>query len=238
MLVQSDNGVLGLSETSWEKVALTRWGAYLSDVEQRAILQAQKLAGAPASALEVGCEGGRWSLMLAQMGWKMTCTDVNQEALAVCQKRVRAANCILVEPGSKTIPCGSNLFDLLLCIEVAPVIQSDWFVDEAHRVLKNGGVLVGVNWNRISPRGLLVRSARRMGLARGDFYKVSYPRLRSRLLAAQFRIVHEEGFCWGPFKRDSNSSLIPLFVKLERLLQLTKIVSVSPWIVFIARKTG
>jgi len=218
VFVETENGVVGLSETSWEKVALTRWGSYVSDLEQRIILQAQELAGQPSRALEVGCEGGRWSLMLSQRGWRMTCTDVNKDALAICQRRVRSATCLHVDPKARTIPCVSNSFDLLLCIEVAPVIQSDWFVTEARRVLKTNGVLVGVTWNYLSLRGVLVRLAQTMGKAKGDFYKISYSGLRAQLLNADFRTIHEEGFCWGPFRRTSNSAMVPFVVKLERFL--------------------
>ena len=230
--------MLKLSETSWEKVALTKWGSYLSGVEQRTILRAQKLAGPPASALEIGCEGGRWSLMLSQLGWRMTCTDVNKKSLTICQKRVPTASCILADPSARTIPCDSNCFDLLVCIEVPPVMESDWFPGEAHRILKDNAFFVGVSWNRTSIRGLLSRIRRKFNRSNGGYYKLPYRTWRQALLKFNFQLVYQEGCCWGPFRRTSNSPLVPLCVKLERLLQLPKIVSLSPWIMFIARKTG
>ncbi|MGE0376066.1 MAG: hypothetical protein AB7I48_08805 [Planctomycetaceae bacterium] len=81
--------------TFWETIAESRWGKYLSGVEFAAITDAFSRFDAPAAALEVGCEGGRWSRFLADAGWMMTCIDVNPAALAVCQDRIPAARCPL-----------------------------------------------------------------------------------------------------------------------------------------------
>src|SRR5207245_7711329 len=143
--------------TYWESAATTKWGSYLTELERQSILQGQSLAGKPTRALEVGCEGGRWSKMLADLGWQMTCIDVNRQCLDECQRKAPHAKCILANPADRAIPCDSGAVALLLCIEVAPVIQSDWFLSEAHRLLGNNGVLVGVLLNRASWRGLLTR---------------------------------------------------------------------------------
>jgi hypothetical protein len=44
-------------------------GRYLTEVERRALVQASELASPPGIALEVGCDGGRWSILLRQLGW-------------------------------------------------------------------------------------------------------------------------------------------------------------------------
>ena len=51
-----------------------------------------------------------------------------------------------------------------------------------------------------------------------------------------FRIHHEEGYCWFPFRRASNSALVPYAVRVERGLGLGKLASVSPWVAFVAKK--
>src|SRR4051812_31276704 len=83
--------------TFWEAVAESRWGKHLTEVERHAIIQAQSLAGKPARALEVGCEGGRWSKLLSDLGWEMTCIDVDPTRLAVCQERIPRARCLLAK---------------------------------------------------------------------------------------------------------------------------------------------
>jgi ubiquinone/menaquinone biosynthesis C-methylase UbiE len=223
----------------WEKVAVSRWGAYTTDVEKQVILKARSLAHSPTRAVEVGCEGGRWSKMLSEMDCKMTCIDVNPQALSMCERRIPAAECLLADPSATSLPCKSDSFDLLLCIEVAPVIQSAWILPEVSRVLTHNGVFVGVFWNRTSLRGSLARLknlAQRRAVF--DFYKLPYAPWRAKLIEAGFQLVHEEGFCWGPFGRASDSFLVPFFVNMERALQLNRAVGLSPWIAFIAKRVS
>jgi SAM-dependent methyltransferase len=232
----SPSGQAVTGKTFWEEVATTRWGAYVSEIETRAILEAQSLAGKPGQALEMGCEGGRWSKLLSDLGWQMTCVDINGETLSICQQKVPGAKCVLARPGDKTIPADANSVDLLLCIEVAPVIESGWFLGESARTLRAGGILVGVVLNRVSARAWMHARKNTIRGDGSDFYKTPYRNWREKLCQAGFQPVREEGFCWGPFGRTSNSPWIPLFTKVERLLGLHRLTWLSPWIVFIARK--
>lgn len=221
--------------TYWERVAHTRWGAYTADIAKQAILKAHDLSGKPTTALEIGCDGGRWSKLLTDLGWKMICTDINEEALNKCKRRVPTADCILVDPGANRLPCISESVGLLLCMEVGPVIQADWFIDEAFRVVKSDQLIVGVFWNFLSFRGFY--SHIRNQLCNSfDWYKIAYPFWRRKLLNKGFSMLYEEGYCWFPFGRSSNSIFVPFFTGLEKNLRLRKLITVSPWIVFIARK--
>ena len=223
-------------KTYWEQIAETKWGAYISDLERSAILKANELARNPGTALEVGAEGGRWSKLLADQGWNMICTDVDSKSLRVCKSKVPSAHCILVSSNDKTLPCVTESVELLVCIEVAPVIQSNWFVDEASRVLKSGGLLVAVCWNFNSWRGLFSH-AKSVVMGTFSWYRCSYPIWRRRLLRSRFSIVSEQGCCWFPFRRDSNSPVIPFCVSLEKMSGLRNLTQISPWIVLIAKKS-
>src|SRR5579863_8577883 len=122
--------------TYWETIADPRWGRYVSQLEKAAILRAHNLATAPTDALEIGCEGGRWSRMLSDLGWRLTCTDIDSQLLHICQKRLPDARCVLVDPDSVELPCEAASIGLLLCIEVEGVMHADWFREEAYRVLQ------------------------------------------------------------------------------------------------------
>jgi SAM-dependent methyltransferase len=221
--------------TYWERAAESAWGKYISGMEKDAILRAHALAGKPTKAVEIGCEGGRWSQMLAERGWKMTCTDVNAKVLATCQSRLPAASCILVEPSSEGIPCETASMGLMLCIEVPPVIKSSWFPRESARVLAEHGLLVGVFFNRWSVRGLLGHATAAIRHSY-DYYELSYGAWRRRLRKSGFAFRYEKGFCWFPFKRASNSRHIPLFVGIERYSRLQEAPELSPWVVFVAQR--
>jgi len=165
----------------------------------------------------------------------MTCTDVDPETLKICKERIPTADCILVQPEETRIPCESNSVGLLLCIEVPPVMNSQWFLDEAFRVLQTNGILVGVFLNLLSLRGLWAHTKARLGHSY-DYYKLVYPRWRKELQKEGFRVVYEEGYCWFGFRRDSNSDLVPFVTQVEKCLGLQRIIALSPWVVFIARK--
>ena len=231
-----DNTRFAQNSTYWEKVARTRWGTYVTGIEKRVILMAHNLSGKPTIALEIGCEGGRWSKLLTDLGWSMICTDIDEKTLAMCKERLPTASCILVRSDENKLPCESESIGLLLCIEVFPVINSDWFICEAFRVLQNGGLVVAVFLNLLSLRGLFVHTR---SLFRGiRYYKFSYPSWRKRLLSNGYSILYEEGFCWLPFSRASNSSLVPDLVHIEKWLGLRKLTLISPWIVFIIQKSS
>ena len=226
---------VGQPATTWESVATTRWGRYTSEIVEDAIWTACKMAGEPASALEIGCDGGRWSRLLRNVGWEMTCTDVDPNVLSICQRRVPTANCLLVSAESTTLPCQTETVKLLLCLEVFPVMDSAWFAREAGRVLVDEGVLVGVTLNRTSMRGLFVRVKQYVKGGR-KFYNLSYREWRRRMRTAGFEISFERGYCWFPFTRASDSALAPFFICLERWFGLSHFPALSPWVVFIARK--
>lgn len=193
--------------------------------------------------MDIGCEGGRWSALLAKSGWRMICTDVNPRTLELCQKRIPGATCILVSPSDQKIPIESEGLDLLLCIEVFTVIHSEWFLGEAARALRSGGVLVGVTTNSLCLRGIARRVSghryskkNRLFDYDGLIYRSSYPRWKKRMAEWGLHVVHEEGMCWLPFSRSSNSVLVPFLVKMERYLGLRRLPGISPWIAFVVSK--
>ena len=235
MDMEAEKTTTNMQPLFWEEVATARWGQYLSEAERRHILSAAKLLPEPDVALEIGAEGGRWGELLSDLGWQMICTDVREDSLAVCQQRLPEAICVCVDPNDEELPCGTNSTQLLLCIEVHEVLECDWFVSEASRVLDNQGVLVGVFQNLFSWRGGVKRfmPLREDGIVD---YRVSYSGWRKKMIRQGFEFVAEEGLCWFPFSRHSNSSLIPFFVELESRLGLRRLPTLSPWIVFTAKK--
>lgn len=228
--------------TFWETVAEDmRWGQYLTAIEQDALVTAHALAGEPGTVLEIGCEGGRWSQMLSQIGWKNICTDVDPILLATCQRRIPTAQCVLVQPHETTLPCETATLDLLLCVEVPPVMEGEWISSEAQRTLRAGGLFVGVFYNRHSWRAMVVRArqtlkARMVGDTSPTMYNRPYTQWKKTLQHHSFTVVYERGCCWFPFSRRSNSSFIPACVLMEQRFGLQTLTRLSPWIVFIAQK--
>lgn len=226
--------------TYWERInQTTRWGCYLTEIESRIVLSANKTAGAPGTVLEIGADGGRWAHLLVNQGWDVICTDISPNALDLCKRRLPQAKCILVRPTDTDLPCATDAASLILCMEVDPVISSEWFIEEASRVLTAGGIPVATINNKFSLRAVFheaFRPADTNTRKERGLYWVSYRELRTRLLRYGFEVIHEEGCCWPPFARDSNSSLIPFFAGFEKYSGLRRLTSLSPWVAFAAQK--
>jgi SAM-dependent methyltransferase len=224
--------------TYWEGVATSRWGRYVSDAEEVAIrAAAAAIAGGPREALDVGCDGGRWTGLLADLGWVVSATDINAANLAICQDRLPHSRCVLVDAESETLPFETASMSLLICIEVHDVVHSTWFPREAARVLRPGGLIVVVTWNKCSLRGAAVRVMAKLRRRPDRFYRESYLTWKRRLAAAGFRFLGERGLCWFPFTRSSDSILVPIAVALERKIGLSSLPALSPWVLVTALRS-
>ncbi len=226
--------------TPWERIGTqTRYGRYATKVERGVIEEALAHTRPSGIALDVGSEGVRWSELAAAAGWQVICTDVSQSSLDACQARVPSARCIHVGPEDARLPVEDGSVGLLLCVEVAPVIHRDWFIGEAARVLRSGGQLIGVCWNRRSWRGLLYHKTPLVRIRNASYwygYPLSYPEWRAELGRAGFSMQRQVGYAWLPFRRSSDSPLVPFAAFVEGALGVRRLPSLSPMIAFSARK--
>jgi SAM-dependent methyltransferase len=214
--------------THLDEVTKRRWGSYLADVERRSLLRALEVLG-PGSALDVGCAGGRWAQFLDERGWSIVGTDIDAAALAVAQTRLPDARFVQVDQRDVRLPLADGEMSLVLCIENPVVMTSDWFLPEVKRVLESGGVLVGTVTNTHSWRRMMD------GLHKDRNYWLSYEDFRKGLHEAGFTVFFEEAFAWLPFRRGSDSRLIPICTALERRMGFHRLVRFGPWVAFCAR---
>ena len=219
--------------TYWERCAEKRWGKHLSEFEHKLVAYAVSMTRGPGAALEIGCEGGRWSRLLSESGWGITCTDVDEKVLEVCQARIPKAKCILVKPTDKELPVRSNTIRLMLCIEVWELAHKRWLFAEAHRALEDGGLLVITCPNRLSWRGTY---SFLRGTA-GKWYPGTYSGWKRKAQESGFEILMEEGYAWCPFQRASDSRWVGILTRLEIVLRLRYLTVVSPWVGVVVQKT-
>ncbi len=219
----------------WERVALTRWGRYITEIERTWLQAALARMARPGRAFDFGCGEGRWSMMLREHGWRTVCADIDPAALAKCRRNNPEAECILLSRTAKELPAADSSIDLLVCIEVPHVLESDWFQNEACRMVKPGGLIVGVFHNRDSVRGWF-RARLDQKHGRFSFYLLGYRAWRAAMRRAGFEVLRAEGLCWFPFGRQSNSFLIPWAVRIEKLLGLRSLPTWSPWVLFVLRR--
>jgi len=235
MAILAAGGSDALSQ--WERVALTSWGRYIAQAEERAILQVAGSSHRPGLVLDTGCGEGRWTALLRKHGWEAICVDTDPVALAKCQERNPGVACMLVPRSGCRLPAADASVSLLLCIEVPGVLESAWFQEEARRVLKPGGSLLGIFHNRSSVRGCF-RAAADFAHGSVGFYRLGFREWRRRIRRAGLCVVRAEGLCWFPFRRLSNSRWVPVFARLEARLGLRALATFSPWVLFVAEKVA
>jgi SAM-dependent methyltransferase len=229
-----------LPRTFWERAAQKRWGRYLTSAE-KAALETAASSVRPTTSLEIGCDGGRWSQLLAALGWSTVCVDVSDEAVELCRSRIPSAHCLLVKPDDSSFPVADSTVGLLLVYEVPPVTNSPWFASEAARVLEPGGMLVCTITNPASIRAAVYRACTLVSSSRRRWHTYdgpSFQDVRRDLEARGFSLLHKEGLGWAPFNRHSDSRLIPYFTWLEKLVGLRRLARFSPLVVVVARRNG
>ncbi len=224
----------------WEDLmAGTAFGRYADRIERMMILHALSQFSEPGVLLDVGCEGGRQSHVFASKGWQIIAADVDATALEICRKRIPHAVCRLVSPDGRRLPVEDESVNLVLCIEVGPVIHQPWIAAEFKRVLRSGGRVVGVCWNRRSWRGYFYHSApalRNGGSTPLYGYPIRYRDFRQQMTRNGFRFEKECGYAWGPFRRTSDSPLVNSWAIFERYSGLQNFISISPMIAFVCVK--
>lgn len=229
-----------LPELAWESLmSQTRYGRYADQVESQMIRYVLAECTEPGVLLDIGCEGGRWSKLFADRGWQIIATDVDSKALRICEARIPSARCVLVNPRAHGLAADNESVDVVLCVEVGPVIHRDWAVAEFARVVKRGGYVAAVCWNRSSWRGFLYHNApgfRSVGSNPLVGYPIRYTDFRKQMIERGFCFQKELGYAWGPFRRTSDSFLVSCWGAVERFSRLQHFISAAPMVAFVAQK--
>ena len=232
---RSDSNSSPAAQTYWDKINQARWGQYLSTLEEHAVQQALEFPARPGTVVDIGCGSGRWSTIAAKAGWNTVCLDVDPRILCVCEQNVPNADCYLMDPDWTTLPLPTGSAQAVFCVEVFTIMGQERLDREVDRLLAPGGLFVGVFGNLLSWRGLLAQLSLK-GPKHRTYYPKTYSAWRRDMKARGFEYLYEEGYGWAPFSRASDSPLIPLSAQLEQHLGLRRWTTVSPWVIFIARK--
>jgi len=207
--------------THWETAARTKMGSYLTSVEMAFFLKSINFSKCRLVG-DIGAEAGKFSLLAAEKNVDVVALDVDLPGLKRLRFKNKLVNVVLAD--ARNIPLKEGILDAAFMMEVIDYIpESDTVLSECSRILKNGCSLVFSFGNEASLKSKL-RSLR------GNSYMHSYDEIVGGLRKAGFKLVRKEGFNWLLFSRTSENFLVPLSAKMERLLRLRKMPSISPWV--------
>ncbi len=217
-------------ETFWERASRTKMGSYLTGIEVDFIVGRIDLAVCDYVA-DIGCEAGRFSLLVAKGGVNVLAIDIDLAGLKrLKEKGNERVHLILAD--ARRMPFRDGTLSAVLAIQVLDYIpQLREVVGECRRVLKRGGSVILSSGNRTSLKSKL------KGL-RGSRYMHSYRDVMRGLRDGGFSVRDREGYNWLPFNRISESGLLPAFARIEGALGLRRLPNISPWILVHAVKGG
>ena len=212
-------------------------GEYTHIVETNFIARCFSYIKRSALIFDISGGGGRFSLQLKSQGFRTVTSDINFKSLSYIRNKNYESDVILVAPGSQNLPFKEEVFDAALCIQVPALMDDKHFFKNVRRLLRPGGILVFTMTNPSSyryPFHLLLRWKEKRKVSPTYRSKVSH--ILRRATDSGFIILSIEGYNWIPFKKESNSSLIPFFNKMEEISGLRKLWLISPGIIACSLK--
>jgi predicted TPR repeat methyltransferase len=205
----------------------TRSGRYKTKMEWEFIksnLPKNKL-----NILDIGGGSGRFAIPLTKLGNEVTVVDINQEALRILRKRNKQVN---VQKENFLDYNSNEKFDLILAIEALGNFHDLGFVfKKINNLLKKDSLFIFTVAN--------LRSLKYKARKRTSYPSIhNFEEYKKLLEKNRFKILKNKGFNWLPLKVNSNSKLVPFFVKIESILRLDKCLKQSPELLFCAKKIG
>jgi ubiquinone/menaquinone biosynthesis C-methylase UbiE len=203
-------------------------GKYLTQLETEFISKAVDLSK-PSVVIDVGAEAGRFSLLAANRNISVIGIDIDRYSLGRLKQKNR--DVVVVQADARRIPFRDGVFDGVFMIEVLDYIpELGEALGECYRVLKPQAPFVVSFGNQSSLKAKL------RGF-RGKTYTHTYDRVMLSLRETGFKVTAKLGYSWLPFGRMSESRLVSPLAGAEKLFQLRKMPSFSPWVLLRAEKS-
>lgn len=183
--------------------------------------------------LDVAGGSGRFAIPLSKHSKQITVLDTNSTALQLLSQRQPEINTVLGDFMKTNI---QETFSLILCVEALGYFQNwEEFFNKIQRLMAEDAKFIFTYQNPRSWRFLL----RKLKHWRTGFYEykeMDLMQLTELLNRCNLEIIKMEGMNWIPLSLASNSKLVSIFEKAERIFKLYSWYSQSPWILFSIKK--
>jgi len=203
-------------------------GKYLTQVETNFILNSLDLSSIN-TVMDIGAEAGRFSQLAKTNTAETISLDINSYGLK--RLKLKKKNTNAIQADARKIPLKNETFDAIFMVEVLDYIpELDQAFGECHRTLKPDATLIVSFGNKSSLKSKLRELS-------GKSYQHSYRKIIQSLTETGFSVKRKTGYNWLLFGRMSENPLIPFIAKMERLVGLRRISSLSPWVIVHAVKS-
>ncbi len=99
--------------------------------------------------LDLGCGGGIVSNQFAKLGYQVTGVDLSRTSLDVAKKYDATKSAVYIEANAYDLPFESESLDIVTCLDTLEHVDDPQrLIQEAHRVLKPGGLFFYHTFNR------------------------------------------------------------------------------------------
>jgi ubiquinone/menaquinone biosynthesis C-methylase UbiE len=197
-------------------------GQYLTGVERKFILLQVQFKNQ--LVLDAGAGGGKYTRLALQEGAEVISTDIDKKSLLWLKNRTKNSNPILAD--ARALPFQQTTFDHVLALEMLDYMpETKLAVSQLRFVLKSKGLLVCSFGNKNSLKSL----GKRLIGNRVMQDQRTYLEMRTILAECGFSIRKHRGYSWIPFKRESNSAVVPVLGgAVDTLMQRFSVA--SPWV--------
>lgn len=125
--------------SSFNRSFYSNWSCDLRETRLQKMIKLI-LAEPPGKMLDIGCSSGEFCSGFINFGWEVHGIDISEEQAAKARKKRVAVKTGDIAQG---LPYEDKTFDLIIAGEIIEhLIDTDYFLQEVHRILKLDGVLI------------------------------------------------------------------------------------------------
>jgi ubiquinone/menaquinone biosynthesis C-methylase UbiE len=205
----------------WEEVEKKRYSKALKWFEQRTLVKALGNSGRN-SCLDIGGGFGHRFPVNCE---NYTLLEMDPEAIAIFRRNFPEGR--FIEGDFLTLNFKEK-YDVILMVQLSTDAEHiNKMVAKAYSLLNEEGMILFTTTNKSSYKGLLYST--------GWYgYQEPYSALKKFLKTLRASSIKYYGYGWPPFRRDSDSILIPMLKWID--VVLGKFVSISPWLFIVVKK--
>jgi len=208
-----------------------RTGRYKTKVQYQFILNNCK--NKTERILDIAGGAGRFAVPLLDYSKNITVLDINEKAIQLLKERKKEINTLCGDFSHIEIP---GKYSLILCIEALPYFK-DWkiFFNKINSLMDADGRFIFSYTNPDSWRFFL-RKLKHIKDSVNPYTEMRFQDLKKLLNDCGFEIESVEGMNWIPMPVTSDNILVTFFETMERILNLNKWHSQSPWLLISIKK--